>query len=286
MNTDLTTTLTSKSKTVTITRGAPTVIIGERINPTGRGQVLQALREGDFERIRRDAASQAKAGAQVLDVNAGVPGMDEVELLPRVMREVMSAVDVPLCIDTANPRALAAALDVYDGKALINSINGEGSSLSAILPLAKEHGAALIALCMDDDGIPASPAGRVAVAGKIIDRALGAGIPLEDIIIDPLVMAIGADSQAGWITLETIKQVVREFGVNITIGASNVSFGLPDRKDLNAVFLAMAIQAGVTCPITNPLEASIRTAVLGADLALGRDDYAARWIRDFRARKK
>jgi 5-methyltetrahydrofolate--homocysteine methyltransferase len=286
MNSPITTTLSSKTRTVTIRRGAPTVIIGERINPTGRKQVLQALQAGDFESVRQDALSQVGAGAQVLDVNAGVPGLDEVALLPRVLREVMSVTDVPLCIDTANPQALAAALEIYQGKTLINSVNGEEASLSAVLPLAREHGAAVIALCMDDNGIPATPDERLAVAGRIIERALRSGIPQEDIILDPLVMAVSADNQAGRITLQTIYMLVREFGANITIGASNVSFGLPERATLNAVFLAMAMQAGVTCPITNPLEATIRTAVLGADLALGRDEFAARWIKDFRARIK
>ena len=281
----ITTTLSSKTKTVAITRGAPTVIIGERINPTGRQQVLKALQAGDFESVRRDALTQVQAGAQILDVNAGVPGMDEVQLLPRVIREVTAVVDVPLCIDTANPKALAAALQVYEGKALINSVNNDEASLSAVLPLAKEHGAAVIALCMDGIGIPATPDARLKVADKIIERALKMGIPEEDIIIDPLVMAIGSDSQAGTVTLMTIRKIVEEWGLNVAIGASNVSFGLPDRTALNAAFLAMAIHAGATCPITNPLEPVIRSAVLAADLALGRDDYAARWIRDFRSRK-
>ena len=282
----ITTTLSSKSKTVTITRGAPTVIIGERINPTGRKQVLQALQNGDFDTVRRDALAQVQAGAQILDVNAGVPGMDEVQLLPRVIQEVMSVTDVPLCIDTANPAALVAALEVYQGKALINSVNGEEESLSAVLPLAREYGAAVIALCMDGIGIPPTPADRLAVASKIIDRALQLGIPEADIIIDPLVMAIGSDSQAGAVTLQTITHIVEKWGLNVAIGASNVSFGLPDRTALNAAFLAMAIHAGATCPITNPIEPALRSAVLAADLALGRDPYAARWISDFRARNK
>jgi len=281
----ITTTLSSKTKTVAITRGAPTVIIGERINPTGRQQVLKALQADDFESVRRDALTQVQAGAQILDVNAGVPGMDEVQLLPRVIREVTAVVDVPLCIDTANPKALAAALQVYEGKALINSVNNDEASLSTVLPLAKEHGTAVIALCMDGIGIPATPDARLKVADKIIERALKMGIPEEDIIIDPLVMAIGSDSQAGTVTLMTIRKIVEEWGLNVAIGASNVSFGLPDRTALNAAFLAMAIHAGATCPITNPLEPVIRSAVLAADLALGRDDYAARWIRDFRSRK-
>jgi 5-methyltetrahydrofolate--homocysteine methyltransferase len=285
MTTPITTTLSSKTKTVTITRGAPTIIIGERINPTGRKQVLDALQSGDFETVRRDALAQVRAGAQILDVNAGVPGMDEVTLLPRVIKEVVSVTDVPLCIDTANPAALAAALQVYQGKALINSVNGEESSLTSVLPLAKQHGAAVIALCMDDNGIPATAEQRLVVADKIIERALQMGIPQEDIIIDPLVMAVSADGQAGAVTLAAITQIVDKWGLNVTIGASNVSFGLPDRTALNAAFLAMALHSGVTCPITNPLEPALRSAVLAADLTLGHDPYAARWIRDFRSRK-
>ena len=284
MKPTITTTLTLQTKEITIRRGSPTVIIGERINPTGRKAVLEALQAGNFERVRQDAHRQVQAGAQVLDVNAGVPGTDESQLLPQLIRQVMSVTDVPLSIDTANPKALEAALKAYQGKALVNSVNGEESSLAAVLPLVKEHGTALIALCMDDDGIPATPEERTAVADKIINRAAQQGIPPEDIIIDPLTMAVGSDSKAGWVTLETIKMIAGEFGVNITIGASNISFGLPNREHLNAAFIAMAIQAGVTCPITNPLSPDIRTAVLGADLALGRDDYAMRWIKDYRNR--
>jgi 5-methyltetrahydrofolate--homocysteine methyltransferase len=261
-------------------------MIGERINPTGRKIVLQALQEGNFEMVRQDAVAQVEAGATVLDVNAGVPGTDEVALLTQVMQEVMAVVDVPLCIDTANPQALEAALKLYDGKALINSVNGEEKSLEAVLPLAKEYGAALIGLCMDDDGIPATPEERVAVAEKIIGRASKYGIPMEDIVIDPLAMTMGADHKAGWNTLETTKLVVRKFGVNITMGASNVSFGMPDRKYVNAAFIAMAIQAGLTCPITNPLVTEISTAVLAADLSLGKDEFGMRWIKAYRQRRK
>ena len=275
---NLLTTITSKSKTVRIHRDQPTVIIGERINPTGRKAVLAALQAGDFEMARQDAVAQVKAGAQVLDVNAGVPGADEPALLAQLLSEVMSVVDVPLCIDTANPQALEAALKLYEGKALVNSVNGEEKSLSAILPLVKEYGAAVIGLCMDDDGIPATPEERTAVAEKIIERAAKTGIPAEDIVIDPLAMTMGADHKAGWIALETVKLVVREFGVNITMGASNISFGLPDRKYVNAAFIAMAIQAGLTCPITNPLVTEVNTAVLAADLSLGKDEFGMRWI--------
>ena len=281
-----TTVLTSKAKTVRINRDLPTVIIGERINPTGRKAVLAALQAGDFEMARQDAVAQVEAGAAVLDVNAGVPGADEPTLLARLMGEIMTVVDVPLCIDTANPQALEAALKLYDGKALINSVNGEEKSLEAVLPLVKEYGAAVIGLCMDDDGIPASPEERTAVAEKIIERAAKVGIAIEDIVIDPLAMTMGADHKAGLVALETIRLIVREFGVNITMGASNISFGLPDRKYVNAAFIAMSIQAGLTCPITNPLVTEVNTAVLAADLSMGKDEYGMRWIKAYRKRGK
>jgi len=286
MATNLITELSNKSKSVKINRDQPTVIIGERINPTGRKAVLQALQEENFEMVRQDAVAQVEAGATVLDVNAGVPGADEVALLSQVIQEVMAVVDVPLCIDTANPQALEAALKLYEGKALINSVNGEEKSLEAVLPLAKEYGAAVIGLCMDDNGIPASPEERVVVAEKIIGRAAKFNIPIEDIVIDPLAMTMGADHKAGWNTLETTKLVVREFGVNITMGASNISFGMPDRKYVNAAFITMAIQAGLTCPITNPLVTEISTAVLAADLSMGKDEFGMRWIKAFRKRQK
>lgn len=286
MSQNLTTTVSLKGKIVEIARDKPTVIIGERINPTGRKKVLQALQANDFDSVRQDAINQVAAGARILDVNAGVPGADEVALLSTVLQEVMAVADVPLAIDTANPQALKAALQLYDGKALINSTNGEEKSLAAVLPIAKEYGAAVIGLCMDDQGIPATPQDRLSVAGKIIDRALQIGIPLEDIVIDPLAMTMGADAQAGRITLETIALVVTTFGVNITMGASNVSFGLPDRKYVNAAYIAMAIYAGLTCPITNPLVTEVSTAVLAADLALGRDDYGMNWIKAYRKRSR
>jgi 5-methyltetrahydrofolate--homocysteine methyltransferase len=285
MATSLKTTLSSKTKSVDIHRDSPTVVIGERINPTGRKVVLKALQEGNFDMVRQDALAQVEAGAAVLDVNAGVPGADEVALLAQVMQEVMAVVNVPLCIDTANPQALEAALKLYEGKALINSTNGEEKSLSAVLPIAKEYGAAVIGLCMDDDGIPGTPEERTAVADKIINRAAKLGIPVEDVIIDPLAMSMGADHKAGRITLDTVRLVVQEFGVNVTMGASNISFGLPDRKYVNSAFMAMSIQAGMTCPITNPLVTEVRTAVLAADLALGKDEYGMRWIKDYRKRK-
>ena len=286
MTENLTTILTSKTKTVEINRNLPTVIIGERINPTGRKKVLNALREGNFDVVREDAIAQVNAGAKVLDVNAGVPGADEPELLKQVMQMVMEVTDVPLCIDTADPKALAAALEVYEGKPLVNSVNGEEKSLSAVLPLVKEHGAAVIGLCMDDDGIPETPEARLAVATKIIERAAQLGIDIADIVIDPLALTMGADSNAGKIALDTIELVVEEFGSNITMGASNISFGMPDRKYINSTFIAMAIHAGMTCPITNPLVPEISITVLAADLAMGRDDYGMNWIKAYRSRQQ
>jgi 5-methyltetrahydrofolate--homocysteine methyltransferase len=283
---NLTTILSSKTKTIEVNRNRPTVIIGERINPTGRKKVLAALQEGNFDMVRDDALNQVEAGAGVLDVNAGVPGADEPVLLQQVMRTVMEVTDVPLCIDTANPEALEAALKLYAGKALVNSANGEERSLNAVLPLVKEYGAATIGLCMDDDGIPETPEQRLAVAAKIIERAGKLGIPSEDIVIDPLALTMGSDSNAGRIALETIQLVVKEFGVNITMGASNISFGMPDRKYINATFIAMAIHAGLTCPITNPLVAEVNAAVLAADLSMGRDEYGMRWIKAYRKRQK
>lgn len=286
MTANLTTVISSATQTVEISRNNPTVIIGERINPTGRKKVLAALQAGNFEQVAKDALSQVAAGAPVLDVNAGVPGADEPALLQEVMRTVMEATDVPLCIDTADPLALEAALKMYPGKALINSTNGEEKSLKAVLPLAKEYGAAVIGLCMDDNGIPPTAEDRLAVAAKIIERAAQHGIPVEDVVIDPLTLTLGADSLAAKVTLDATKLVVKEFGVNITMGASNVSFGLPDRKFINASFMAMAIQAGLTCPITNPLVTEIITAVLAADLVMGRDDYGMNWITAFRQRQQ
>jgi len=283
---NLTTVVSSKTQTVEINRARPTVIIGERINPTGRKQVLKALQEGNFDMVRQDATSQVAAGALILDVNAGVPGADEPALLQQVMRTVLEVTDVPLCIDTADPEALAAALSLYEGKALVNSVNGEERALGAVLPLVKEHGAAVIALCMDDDGIPETPEQRLAVASKILERAAVLGIPAEDVVIDPLALTMGADSSAGRVALETTELIVKEFGVNITMGASNISFGLPDRKYINAAFIAMAVHAGLTCPITNPLVTEVVTAVLAADLAMGRDEYGMRWINAFRQREK
>jgi 5-methyltetrahydrofolate--homocysteine methyltransferase len=283
---NLTTTISSKTQTIDISRNLPTVIIGERINPTGRKKLQSALEQKNFDIVRQDAVDQVAAGAAVLDVNAGIPDGDEPVLLKEAVLTVMDVTDVPLCIDTADPEALSAALSIYEGKALVNSVNGEERSLDEMLPLVKDYGAAVIGLCMDDAGIPDTPDKRLAVAAKIIERAGKLGIGPEDIVIDPLVLTMGADHNAGRGTLETTERIVKEFGVNITMGASNVSFGLPDRMYINAAFIAMAIHAGLTCPITNPLVAELTTAVLAADMALGRDEWGTRWIEAFRSREK
>ncbi len=283
---NLTTVVSSASQTLKINREGPTVVIGERINPTGRKKVLAALQEGNFDIVRQDAIAQVNAGAHILDVNAGVPGADEPKLLAEVLKTVTEVVDVPLCIDTADPQALAAALELYEGKALVNSVNGEERSLEAVLPLVKEHGAAVIGLCMDDDGIPPTAEDRLRVAGKIIERAGRFDIPIEDIVVDPLALTMGAESNAGRIALNTIGLIVEEFGVNVTMGASNISFGMPDRKYINSTFIAMAIHAGLTCPITNPLVDEVRIAILAADLSMGWDEYGMNWIKAYRARQK
>jgi 5-methyltetrahydrofolate--homocysteine methyltransferase len=283
---NLTTVVSSASQTLKINREGPTVVIGERINPTGRKKVLAALQEGNFDIVRQDAIAQVNAGAHILDVNAGVPGADEPKLLAEVLKTVTEVADVPLCIDTADPQALAAALELYEGKALVNSVNGEERSLEAVLPLVKEHGAAVIGLCMDDDGIPSTAEDRLRVAEKIIERAGRFDIPIEDVVVDPLALTMGAESNAGRIAFDTIGLIVEEFGVNVTMGASNISFGMPDRKYINSTFIAMAIHAGLTCPITNPLVDEVRIAILAADLSMGWDEYGMNWIKAYRERQK
>ena len=286
MTKNLTTLVTSKTRTVEIQRNNPTVIIGERINPTGRKKLLSELKEGKFTIVKNDAVAQVEAGAKIIDVNAGVPGADEEALLKDMIYAVMEATDTPLCFDTADNKALETALSIYEGKALINSINGEKERLAAVLPLVKEYDAAVIALCMDDDGIPPTAEARFKVAAKIIERAGKLGISADRLVIDPLALTMGSDHNAGRIAIDTIKMVVEEFGVNITMGVSNISFGMPDRAAINATFLAMAILAGLTCPITNPLEEEVILAVQAADLVMGRDEYGMNWIKTYRSRLK
>jgi len=276
--------LSSATQEVLIGDEGPTVLIGERINPTGKKTMAAALQEGKMDAVRREAVAQVAAGADVLDVNVGVAGLDQAEALPRAIEAVMEAVEVPLCIDSDNPAALVAALKVYKGKALINSVTGEERSLGAILPLVREYGTAVIALTMDDEGIPTDAERRVAIAHRIVERAASLGIPREDVIVDCLTMTAATDHLAPGTTLEAIRRVKAELGVNLTAGASNVSFGLPEREVLNSVFLTLLIGAGVSCPIVDA--AKMRPAVLAADLLLGRDEYSARYIRGYRQRRK
>ena len=281
----LTTTIGSASKQVSISRELPTAIIGERINPTGRKKLQQELKAGNFDTVKADALAQIEAGAVILDVNAGVPGADEPALLVKMVEVLSELTDVPLCIDTANVNALEAALKAYSGKALVNSVNGEEERLETVLPLIKQYNAAVIGLTMDDDGIPKTLEKRIEIAGKIIDRATKLGIAAEDIVIDPLAMSVGADDQAGKMALDAVEAIVKKFGVNITMGCSNISFGIPDRELLNGAFLAMAIRCGLTCPITNPLFYEVVTSILAADLAMGRDEFATNWIEGYRKRQ-
>lgn len=275
--------LTFKNKEVVIGDGQPTRLIGERINPTGRKKLTAALQAGALEIIRKEATDQVQAGADILDVNVGVVGLDEEALLTEAIKIVMAEVEVPLCLDSAAPKVLEAALKVYVGKALINSVTGEEKSLASVLPLVKEYGAAVIGLAMDEEGIPREPERRLAVAAKIVERAESMGIPREDVIIDCLTMSVGAEARAGLITLEAIRLVKKELGVNMTLGASNLSFGLPDRPLLTNAFLSMVIEAGVNCPIVDVLK--VRPAILAADLIRGADPYAMRYVRAYKQRQ-
>ncbi len=281
--------LKSAKKKVVISPEKPTVLIGERINPTGKKRLAAALGEGDLSIVEKEALEQIEAGADVLDVNVGAAGVDEVDLLPKAVRLVMETVDAPICIDSADGKALEAALAVHqelapEGKPLINSVNGEEARMDEVLPLVVKYKAAVIGLTMDDDGIPDTPEDRFAIAKKIVERAEGMGIPRENIVIDCLALTVGADSQAGLTTLRAMKMVREELGLNLTLGASNVSFGLPEREVINWVFLGMGIQNGLNCPIVDA--AKVRPAVLAADLLLGRDDYAMRYIKAYKKRSK
>jgi len=278
------TTVSSATREVIIADNRPTVLIGERINPTGKKRLSAALQAADLELVRQIAISQVEAGADILDINVGASGVDEVALLPKAVQVVMEAVDLPLCLDSDNPEALEAALKVYHGKPIINSVNGAEERLNQVLPLVKEYGAAVIALVMDDEGVPKDADKRVAIAGRILKRAEALGIPKEDVIIDSLALTVGADTKTGLVTLETVRRVRDEFGVNQTLGASNISFGLPERDVINWAFLALVITAGVTCPVVHVKK--VRPAVRAVDLLLGRDDYAMRYIKAYRHRRQ
>jgi 5-methyltetrahydrofolate--homocysteine methyltransferase len=275
--------LRSRSREVVISIDRPFVVIGERINPTGRKVLAAEMKEGRMDRVKADAIAQAAAGAHMLDVNAGIPAIDEPALLVATIKAVTEVSDLPICIDSSVMEALEAALAAYEGKALVNSVTAEDERMDRILPLVKKHGAAVIGMANDETGISMVPEERLAIARRIVERAADYGIPKEDVIIDPIAMTVAADPTCALITLETMRLIRDQLGNNMTCGASNVSFGLPDRATVNAAFLPLAMDAGLTCAITNPLVPEVRRAVLAGDLLLGHDEYAMRWIASYRA---
>ncbi len=276
--------LKTDKKEVVIGIDKPFVIIGEKINPTGIKKLGQALVDGNMDYVKQLAIRQVAWGADVLDINVGHPQIDEAAIIPMVVEAVKSVVDVPLCIDSNEPKILEAGLRVAPGKPLVNSVNGEEKQLASVLPIVKERGAAVIGLTIADEGIPPTAEGRLAAAGRIIERAVKMGIPIEDIIIDPLVMTVGHNSMAATITIRTIELIKKEYGVNMSLGASNVSFGLPDRHSVNAAFLTLAMQAGATCSITDAIK--LGGAIRATDLLLGRDANSMRYLKYFRATEK
>ena len=276
------TVISSATKEVVIGFNRPFVIIGERINPTGRKILAAEMSAGNFSRVEADARAQVEAGAHMLDVNAGIPLADEPAILARAIQLVQSITDVPLSIDSSIVAALEAGLAVYKGKALVNSVTGEDERLESVLPLVKKYGAAVIAISNDETGISEDPDVRFAVAKKIVERAIDHGIPACDVVVDPLVMPIGAINQAGVQVMRLPHRLKTELKVNSSCGASNVSFGLPTRDGINSAFLTMAIGAGLTSAITNPLHVDVVKACMGADVMMGHDPDCARWIRRFR----
>lgn len=277
------TVLSSPGQSVTIGHDQPFCIIGERINPTGRKKFQLQLREGNLSAIEKDVADQIAGGANVLDVNMGVPLTDEPALLSKAITLIQSISDVPICIDSSIIEALQAGLETYQGKALVNSVTGEDDRMDLVLPLIKKHGAAIIALPNDETGIPATAAERIVITEKIVRAVEKHGIPLEDLVIDPLAMTVGADPEAVKITLETIYLIREKWGLNMTLGASNISFGLPYRHALNAAFLPAAMSHGLTSAVMDSRTPLIVESVRAADLLLGLDPWGSNWITRFRA---
>lgn len=271
--------ITSLARQVHIGPAHPFVIIGERINPTGRKKMAEEIARGDFSQVIADAAAQVEAGAHMLDVNAGIPMIDEPAVLAEIVRIVQASVDAPLSIDSSVVAALEAGLKAYRGKALVNSVTGEDERLDSVLPLVRQYGAAVIGIANDESGISHDPDVRFAVAQKIVARAESYGIPREDVIIDPLAMPVGAVPGSGATLFQITRRISEELGVNTICGASNVSFGLPNRPALNASFIAMAISAGMTCAILNPLKEETANAIRAADLLMGHDENAQMWIK-------
>lgn len=276
------TVVSSATRDVVIGFDQPFVIIGERINPTGRKILAEEMKSGDYSRVESDAIAQVAAGAQMLDVNAGIPLADEPAILAEAVKLVQSVTDVPLSIDSSIVEALEAGLAVYEGKALVNSVTGEEERLEAVLPLVARHGAAVVAISNDETGISEDPDVRFQVAEKIVRRAGDHGIPPEDVVVDPLVMPIGALPTAGVQVFRLLRRLREELKVNTTVGASNISFGLPHRKGINSAFLAMAAASGLTSAITNPLEPEVTQAVMAADVLNGVDPDCGRWIKEHR----
>jgi 5-methyltetrahydrofolate--homocysteine methyltransferase len=276
------TVVSSASRTIVIGPGEPFCIIGERLNPTNRKKFAEELRRFDFSRVRAEAVLQVEAGAQMLDVNCGIPGADEPGMLKNAVLTIQEVTDAPVSIDSSTPEALEAALPAYRGKALVNSVTGEDEMLERILPLVKKHGAAVIGITNDDTGISNDPEVRFAVAKKIVERSADHGIPAEDVIIDPLCMPIGANHEFGRITFETMRLIRERLGVNMSVGAGNVGFGLPDRPPLTASFLLLGMQVGLTAAITNALEPEIYKTILAGDLMLGKDPFGRKWNQHYR----
>jgi 5-methyltetrahydrofolate--homocysteine methyltransferase len=276
------TVISSATKEVVIGFERPFVLIGERINPTGRKLLAAEMAAGDYSRVKADAVAQVEAGAHMLDVNAGIPMADEPRILAETVQLVQSLTDVPLSIDSSIVAALEEGLKVYKGKALLNSVTGEEERLESVLPLVKKYGAAVVAISNDETGISEDPDVRFEVAKRIVHRARDHGIPYSDIVVDPLVMPVGALNQAGRSVFRLIHRLREELKVNTTCGASNFSFGLPNRHGLNSAFLSMLIGAGMTSAITNPLHEEELTGILGADVAMGHDMNCMRWIQKFR----
>jgi 5-methyltetrahydrofolate--homocysteine methyltransferase len=275
--------ISSAHREVAIGFERPFVMIGERINPTGRKLLAEEMKQGDYSRVEADALAQVAAGAQVLDVNAGIPLADEPAILAECIRRIQSLTDVPLCIDSSVVAALESGLNAYQGKALLNSVTGEEERLESVLPLVRKHGCAVVAISNDDTGISDDPDVRFEVARKIVQRAQDHGIPPCDVVVDPLVMPVGAVGNAGLQVMHIVRRLREELKVNTTCGASNLSFGLPHREGLNAAFLPMAIAAGLTSAITNPLRAELVQAVRGADVVMGHDPECMNWIAAYRA---
>lgn len=278
--------LHSRRRSVMIGSDLPFAAIGERINPTGRKQLGAQMAAGDYSAVARDARAQAAAGAALLDINAGYSMGNEPAMLREAVRAAQAACDLPLCLDSSSPEALAAALEIYEGKGLVNSVTGEERQLEAVLPLVRKHGCAVIGLVSDERGISPDPAERLAVARKIVERARDYGIPAEDVIIDPICLAVATEPRSVPVTLETLRLIRDSLGVNTCCGASNVSFGLPDRAALHAAFLPMAVSCGLTSAITDVTNPQISEAILATDFLLDRDQYARRWLARYREKAR